>query len=62
MRAGDLDGDGDVDLFGANWDTSSAPDGCAVKIWRNGPEPAGPALLAAGALVLGAARAARRRR
>ena len=34
LAAADLDGDGDADLFGANWSTT-APDGAAAKIWLN---------------------------
>lgn len=33
--AADLDGDGDADLFGANWNTASAPDGAKPRIWLN---------------------------
>jgi FG-GAP-like repeat len=35
LQVGDLDGDGRPDLFGANHDTSEAPDGAAAKIWLN---------------------------
>jgi len=33
--AADLDGDDKVDLFGANWNTASAPDGANPRIWLN---------------------------
>jgi hypothetical protein len=35
IEAADLDGDGRIDLFGANWDTSQAPDSADAKIWLN---------------------------
>lgn len=46
LVAGDVDGDGRLDLFGANHDSGGAPDGGAVKLWRNrtAPEPDAPAL------------------
>jgi hypothetical protein len=34
MRLVDVDGDGDVDLFGANWSGPHQP----VELWRNGLE------------------------
>ncbi len=34
IRVGDIDGDGDPDLFGANH-SEGAPDGAPVKLWRN---------------------------
>lgn len=33
LRAADVDGDGDVDLLGANWDEAGA--GTRVSLWRN---------------------------
>lgn len=36
IRAADIGADGDLDLFGANWNTSEAPDGASVKLWVNG--------------------------
>ena len=41
LQGGDLDGDGDSDLFGANW-LSGTPVGAPVRLWRNlsqGPVP-----------------------
>jgi hypothetical protein len=34
IQVGDIDGDGDVDFFGANWN-EAAPDGASLKLWRN---------------------------
>jgi hypothetical protein len=45
LQTGDADGDGRVDLFGANHRTSDAPDDAKAKIWMNrtdgGPPPVG---------------------
>ncbi len=41
--AADLDGDGDADLFGANWNTASARDGAKPRIWLNHMASAGAA-------------------
>lgn len=35
IAAADLDGDGRVDLFGANHSSAQAADGARAKIWRN---------------------------
>ena len=37
IAAGDLNGDGLLDLFGANWRESDAPDGAAIKLWYQLP-------------------------
>lgn len=46
LAAGDVDGDGRVDLFGANHNSGQAPDGAQAKLWlnRTAPEPAGALL------------------
>ena len=31
----DVDGDGDLDILGANWQTSGSPDGGRLNLWRN---------------------------
>lgn len=38
IRVGDIDGDGDIDVFGANW-SSSAPNGAPIEMWRNDLDP-----------------------
>jgi hypothetical protein len=43
LVAGDLDGDGDPDLFGANWNTANAPDAAKARIWMNRMANAGAA-------------------
>lgn len=35
VQAGDIDGDGDMDFLGANWNSGGASDDGAVKIWWN---------------------------
>jgi hypothetical protein len=35
MRIADLDGDGDPDLFGVNWNSEADPRGAPVEIWIN---------------------------
>ena len=35
LAAGDLDGDGRPELFGANWNSAEAPDGAPARIWWN---------------------------
>ncbi|MBS1216631.1 MAG: repeat protein [Proteobacteria bacterium] len=63
LAAGDIDGDGRVDLFGANHNSGQAPDGAQAKLWLNRtvPEPAG-ALLSLTSLGVLAHLCARRRR
>ena len=34
-RVADLDGDGDIELFGANWGSSVSPSGPSVELWMN---------------------------
>ncbi len=41
-QAADVDGDGDVDVMGANWDTAAALDGGVVKLWLNRSPVDGP--------------------
>ncbi len=38
VRAGDFGGDGDVDIFGANWN-DSAPNSAVVEMWENKSAP-----------------------
>ncbi len=41
IAVGDVGNDGDIDIIGANWDSSS-PDGGALNFWRNDLDPSGP--------------------
>lgn len=34
IRVGDIDRDGDVDVYGANWN-DAAPNGAVIELWRN---------------------------
>lgn len=35
IQVADFDNDGDIDFFGANWNSSSAPDGADIVLWWN---------------------------
>ncbi len=53
LVAADVDEDGDVDLIGADWKSSSALDGAPLRLWRNElPEPGAVPSLLAGAAAL----------
>lgn len=41
MRAVDIDGDQDIDLFGANWDDGEDGKGARISLWRNSGRPSG---------------------
>ena len=35
IQVGDIGNDGDLDIFGANWNSKRAPDGAVIKLWEN---------------------------
>ncbi len=39
IQAADLDRDGDIDFFGANWHSNDARDGGQINLWRNDADP-----------------------
>jgi hypothetical protein len=40
LRVGDVGGDGDLDIFGANWN-DGAPNSAVIEMWENGTTPLG---------------------
>jgi hypothetical protein len=64
VQAADLDGDGDTDLVGADWNSEDSPDGAPLRLWRSRtvlPEPGVGLMLALGVPPLLASRGRKRR-